>query len=138
MITYKEDMRADFLVDAKEYPSCPSNFEIKRIRWIESEVISQSPDFLQDPEFYVSEWEELTGDEMPERYTSELPSEMKSFIYGKKNQGRIGIETALLPLQDTKGQQIVYPETRLLSDSNRYHGLVYVLQDNLYKEFQPA
>jgi len=138
MITYKQQLGNQFLVETSEYPNNLTASEQSKIRWIESEIINKTNDFLQDPEWYVSEWEDLTGIEMPHHYIDFLPLKVTNLVYGKKHHQEIGIQTNLLPLQNAKGESIHYSEERLMADYLRYNLHVYDLDKKLKAQPIPA
>lgn len=123
----------EFRVDAGCYSNAPSGREQDQIRWIEKQIITQSNDFLQNPEWFIDQWEELTGETMPQRYTSEIPMQIRQLVFGGKGEGIRGYDFGFLPVLDSKGKKVSYPQERLVSDYKRRGQCVYILKDSILK-----
>jgi len=137
MITLAALPRDEFLVDTFNYPSKPSRQDQARIQWLEGEISQATAEFQHDPEWYVNEWETLTGMDIPDQYTDHLPLQVESILlkgkgYRRTNQMRV----SFLPVADQLGNPVVYPEDRLVEDFLPVK--VYVLKDTLYKQLAVA
>ena len=127
----------EFKVNAAEYKSGPSKAAQTRIRHCEQEIIQRSDDFLSDPEWYVNEWELLTGEDMPEQYLKDIPMEISSLVASAARKTVEGFRLRLLTLMKA-GKCIEYDESRLVEDFLAQNQKVYVLKDSILKHLQVA
>ena len=130
----------EFRVNAYDYENNPSATDVVKIRLIEQEIINKTSDFLSDPAWHINEWEELTGEAMPEQYLKDIPTEISGFLYDGKTPNRmkrVGYTLSYLPVM--KGGKVVsYPEDRMVEDFTSAHHRVYILKDDLYKKLVAA
>jgi len=124
-----------FRENTSEYSSKPSADEIARIKWLEYSVVNKTHDFLHEPEWFATEWEDYTGEDFPVMYFDEFPKE----LYGCQSAGRgrgllPGFILTPLPMVDHKGEPIEYPEERLVEQFLQKGERVYILNDSLLKE----
>ena len=140
MIQLKSNSRIcdDFRVNASEYASRPSLMQQANIRLLEQDIINRSIEFLSNPDEYVSQWEELTGEEMPSQYTEEFPSEIHRLVCQASRKTVTGYRLRLLPTVEKSGASIVYPEDRLVADFAKDNQTVYILKDSILKELATA
>lgn len=125
----------EFCVNASDYSSRPNKVEQKMIRWIETNIIQKTDDFLSRPDWFISEWERLTDEEMPSHYTKEIPLQITHFILngkGKKRSEEVVVE--YLPTNDNNGNPLAYPDERMVADFMKYGMKVYALKDAIYKK----
>jgi len=129
----------EFRVNAVDYASRPSESEQKIIRWIETNIIQQSSDFRSRPDWFVSEWERLTEEDMPSQYTKEIPLQITHFVLKGKGQRRSDeVVVEYLPTIDESGNQLVYPEERIVQDFMKFGMKVYALKEVIYKKLTHA
>lgn len=135
MITLNQNLQLDeFSVDANEYSARLSQSDIRMIRWIESQIIQETNDYLSDPDYFISTWEEMTGEQMPEKYLKQLPYQIAAFLVKGKHKSRSGdVRVEILPVIDQKGNRICYPDDRLVSDFLPFDYKVYILKDSILK-----
>lgn len=129
----------EFRVNATEYDSNPNASEQKMIRWIESNIIQKTPAFLEDPEYFISQWEMLTDEDMPKQYTKDIPLQITHFVIkgkGLKRSDEFVVE--YLPTLDARGDALAYPEDRMVADFMRCGMKVYALKDTIYKKLVHA
>ena len=125
----------DFKLKTEEYLSCPSASVAARIQWIETEITQRTNDFLADPTWYINEWEQLTEEDIPSKYTEEFALEISHLVSsGGKRKHIAGYAMSLLPLLDAKGNTKSYPEDRLVEDFLKFNQKVYILNDSIYKQ----
>lgn len=135
MITLRKVGDDDFLIDTSEYPSHPSEMECCRIRMIESEIRSRSDDFLQDPEEYLCEWEELTGmNHVPFKYTNDLPEVLLVITFKRGSNLVNSTFSQKLPVMDSRGVLIHYPEERKVDPEFSKGIETYILDNKLYQK----
>ena len=125
----------EFRVNTSEYNSLPSPTIQARIRWIEEHICNKTEDFTSDPQWFVSEWETLTEEDMPKKYTKDIPLQIITYGIGGKGKRATGVyEIEYLPLTTQKGQPCVYPEDRLVADFLKFNQKVYILKYSLLKQ----
>jgi hypothetical protein len=128
----------EFRVNTSEYFSNPSPLIQAQIQYFEEAILERSNDFLSDPQAMICKWEELTGEEMPEKYTEGLPQEISNFIRHVRSRQIAGYELNYLPVVNQAGQSIDYSEDRLVSDFLKSNMKVYVLREAVAKELGVA
>lgn len=129
---YQSAICDEFKVSTEEYKSLPSPVDVTRIRWIEQEIKQRSDDFLSDPEWYVNEWEALTGQDMPEQYLKDIPMEISSLVASAAQKTVEGFRLRLLPVMSA-GKCISYDDSRLVEDFLTQNQKVYILKDSILK-----
>ena len=120
----------EFKVNANEYKSNPSKADQARIRFCEQEIIERTEEFLSDPEWYVNEWELLTGEDMPEQYLKGIPMEISSLVASEAKKTVEGFRLRLLPLMKA-GKCIKYDDSRLVEDFLSQNQKVYIFKDSI-------
>ena len=132
MIKLKHAPKKSFLKDPSLYKSKPreTGEDYHRILWCQ-EIEGRTNEFLEDPRWFVSEWEELTEEEIPKRYVDGIPFEIDSLVYGasEREDSFRGYALELLPLLDAQGNTIEYPVERLTDLGNGDE--VYLLKDSI-------
>lgn len=129
----------EFAVDPSDYSNKLSGYNLDKVRWLESQIRDRTDDFLEDPEFYILEWESLTGEDIPKKYVLDIPQEITSFL--DQSNGRRRTDEFLvryLPLITPKGEPVNYDDSRLVTEFLKFNQKVYVLKDSLLKKLQTA
>ena len=129
---YQHKVCDEFKVNAAEYLLQPSAVEEARIRYIEDEIVQWSDNFLSNPGWFVSQWEELTGEDMPEQYLKDIPMEISSLVAGAAKKTVEGFRLRLLPVMNA-GKFITYDESRLVEDFLLQNQKVYILKNSILK-----
>ena len=125
----------EFAKDASEYPYKPSPAIAARIQHMENHISSKSPDFLAEPDWYINEWEALTGELIPNRYVHDLPVEITSFLTRGKGKGYSDdFVVKFLPLVSPDGSPLSYSDDNLVADFLKFNQKVYILKDSLLKQ----
>lgn len=137
MIQLSSHLGDEFRVDATQYESNPTSNEVRQIRWIESQIIQETREFLADPEYFFNQWQDLTEEAIPAKYLEKVPQEIVSIIgRGKGLRPSGDVRIKFLPVIDRDGNNLIYPEDRLVVDYLRFNQKVYVLKDSLLKKLQ--
>jgi len=117
----------EFKVNKKLYSNRISSHQEKELEYIENLIESNDSAFLSDPEYWISRWEDITGDEMPQKYINDIPREITGTAIKVKRNSPTVYLTHFLPVINQKGERISYPVDRRV----REFGKTYILNDKL-------
>ena len=117
----------EFKVNKRLYKNKIGVNEERRLQYIEQLIIDQSAEFLVDPEYWIEQWESLSGEDMPNQYIRDLPREITGTNAVVNKNSRTFYFYRFLPVINQEGDRIQYPSDRQVFN----HKSVYILQDNL-------
>lgn len=86
-----------------------------------------------DPHYYITKWEDIVEEWMPNHYIDYLQTEMTTLLYIGLGKGYSKCELLIeyLPFIDEDGNEIIYPSERLIS--HRVGPKMYLLKDSILK-----
>ena len=117
----------EFKVNKRLYKNKIGVNEERRLQYIEQLIVDQSTEFLSDPEYWIEQWESLSGEDIPSKYIQDLPKEITGTNAVVNKNSRTFYFYRFLPVINKKGDRIKYPNDRQVFN----HKSVYILQDNL-------
>ena len=120
----------EFKLNKKEYKNKPTGQAAQQCEYIENLIKTQSPAFLSDPEYWISMWEDITGQDIPSVYTRDLPSEITGVAGKVRRNSPTLYLTRYLPVIKADGTKIEY------SNKNRLVGQAktYILKEDLVSQ----
>jgi len=131
MLKLKSEQICDeFKVNKKMYANVISERDEKRLEYIENLIQNQGREFLADPDYWIDEWETITGEDMPQQYIASLPREITGTNAKVNKDSKTYYFYKFLPVITPKGDEIHYPSDRRVMK----HKKVYILQDKLVKD----
>ena len=124
-----------FAVDPNDYNTSLSGFILDKLRYLEQNIRDRTFDFLQDPQFYIQEWENITDELIPDQYVQGIPQQIVGFLIQGRNK-KISDDFIVehLPVMSPEGEPLSYPEDRLIQGFLPYNHIVYVLKDSVLKQ----
>lgn len=125
-----EQICDDFKGDKKLYANRITEQIAKKISNIEDIIKRNGREFLTDPEYWITMWEDLTGEDIPRQYSASVPKEITGRSVSLTKKGKTYYFYRFFPVVDAKGKTINYPADRKVYD----HKPVYILQDDVMKE----
>ena len=120
----------EFKVNKKLYSNRISDSQVRMLEYIEEQITSRSTAFLTDPGYWIMQWEEITGDDMPLRYTRDLPRQITGTAAKVSRKSKTLYFFEYLPVINDRGVKIDYPRDRQVFENKK----VYIIDDKLVKE----
>ena len=127
MLQLKSQVCDGFKVNKKLYRNRITDNQIQSLEYIESVIACQGTEFLSDPDYWISQWEQITGEIIPPCFTKDLPTEITGTAARLSRKSPVLYVTRFLPTVNQKGEEISYPSDRQVFDFKR----TYILDDSL-------
>ena len=102
----------EFKVNKRLYKNKIGVNEERRLQYIEQLIVDQSTKFLSDPEYWIEQWESLSGEDIPSKYIQDLPKEITGTNAVVNKNSRTFYFYRFLPVINKKGDRIKYPHDR--------------------------
>ena len=120
----------EFKANKKMYSNRITDSDVRMLEYIEDQIVNRKNSFLTDPGYWISRWEEITGDDMPAKYTRDLPRQITGTAAKVSRKSKTLYFFEYLPVVNECGVIIDYPQERQVFENKK----VYIIDDTLVKE----